>query len=97
MPQSLGGKGDGANPEQLFAMGYAACFLGALQLVAGQQGKTEVAKNATIRTSVHIGTPKDGKGFGLAVDLTVNGVDDQKLVDDAHAVSWAFDNIPNLR
>jgi Ohr subfamily peroxiredoxin len=86
MPKSLGGKGDGQNPEQLFAMGYAACFLSALQLVAGQKGKTDAAKDATIRTSVHIGKPEGSEGFGLAVDITVNGVEDQELIDAAHAV-----------
>lgn len=95
MPQALGGKGDGANPEQLFAMGYAACFLSALQLVAGKRGMAEQAKNATIRSSVHIGKPEGQEGFALAVDMTVNGIDDQSLLDEAHKVrsvrSNAFD------
>jgi organic hydroperoxide reductase OsmC/OhrA len=71
--------------HQLFAMGYAACFLVAIQAVSRKGGKE--AQNATVRTSVHIGKPKDGQGFGLAVDITVNGVDDQKLVNEAHEVS----------
>ncbi|KAH8107953.1 OsmC-like protein [Cristinia sonorae] len=85
MPKALGGKGDGQNPEQLLAMGYSACFLGAMQMVAGQQGKTDAARNAKVHAQVHLGKPKDMKGFGLAVDIQVEGVDDQALIDGAHA------------
>ncbi|KAJ3523962.1 hypothetical protein NM688_g8641 [Phlebia brevispora] len=85
MPRSLGGKGDGHNPEQLFAMGYASCFLAALQLAAGQQGKTDMARNATVHTQVHIGKPNDMDGFGLEVEIQVEGVDDQSLIDAGHA------------
>ncbi|KAI0745908.1 OsmC-like protein [Earliella scabrosa] len=84
MPRSLGGKGDGQNPEQLFAMGYAACFLSALQMVAGQTGKTDRARNAMVHTQVHIGEPKDLGGFGLEVDIQVDGVDDSELIQAAH-------------
>jgi Ohr subfamily peroxiredoxin len=86
MPTALGGKGDGNNPEQLFAMGYAACFLGALQMVAGQQGKTDAARNAAVHAQVHLGPPEGSAGFGLAVDVQVEGVDDQELIDAGHAV-----------
>jgi len=85
MPKSLGGKGNGQNPEMLLAMGYSACFLGALQMVAGQQGKTEMARNAKIHAQVHIGKPNDMAGFGLAVEIQVEGVEDQALIDEAHA------------
>jgi organic hydroperoxide reductase OsmC/OhrA len=68
-------------------MGYAACFLSALQLVAGQKGKSEAAKNATIHASVHIGQPEGSEGFGLAVDIRVEGIEDQELIDAGHAVS----------
>ncbi|TCD68043.1 hypothetical protein EIP91_011587 [Steccherinum ochraceum] len=85
MPRSLGGKGDGQNPEQLLAMGYSACFLGALQLVAGQQGKGAAARDAKIHVQVHMGKPNDMPGFGLAVEIQVEGVDDQALIDGAHA------------
>ncbi|CAL1706751.1 unnamed protein product [Somion occarium] len=84
MPRSLGGKGDGQNPEQLFAMGYAACFLSALQLVAGQKGQAESAKNAIIHSQVHIGKPKDKAGFALEVELKIEGIEDQALLDAAH-------------
>ncbi|KAF8070069.1 OsmC/Ohr family [Lyophyllum atratum] len=78
-PKELGGTGKGENPEQLFAMGYAACLLGAIQMVAGKMGKPESAKNAVVRTSVHIGEPKEMGGFGLAVDIKVEGVDEDVL------------------
>ncbi len=66
MPKGLGGSGEpGANPEQLFAAGYAACFGSALGLVARQQrvdlGAVRITANVTIG--------KDDTGFGLAVEL----------------------------
>lgn len=64
-----------------------ACFLGALQAVASKAGKAEKARDAKIHTEVHIGLPKDAAGFGLAVDIKVEGVADQSLIDEAHAVS----------
>ncbi|KAH9941161.1 OsmC-like protein [Epithele typhae] len=84
MPKSLGGKGDGQNPEQLLAMGYAACFLSALQMVSGQMGRKEAAMNAVIRTQVHIGQPKEMEGFGLRVDIQVEGIQDDELIQAAH-------------
>jgi len=84
MPQALGGTGDGVNPEQLFASGYSACFLGALQAVARQQGKSDLVKGATITAEVHIGPPMDLPGFGIAVDIKVSGVTDEGLVEAAH-------------
>ncbi|RDX42712.1 OsmC-like protein, partial [Lentinus brumalis] len=83
MPRSLGGKGDGQNPEQLLAMGYAACFLSAMQLVAGQTGKSEMAKNATVHTQVHMGQPEGMDGFGLEVHIQVEGVD-MELIEAGH-------------
>lgn len=65
-----GGGGDGTNPEQLFAAGYSACFLGALKYVAGQQ-KVKIDENTTVTASVGIGPRDDGKGFGLDIALTV--------------------------
>ncbi|GLB36994.1 putative osmC-like protein [Lyophyllum shimeji] len=79
MPKELGGTGQGQNPEQLFAAGYAACLLGAIQAAARRMDKTESAKNAVVHTSVHIGEPKEMGGFGLAVDVKVEGVDDDLL------------------
>jgi Ohr subfamily peroxiredoxin len=66
----MGGPGrpNTTTPEHLFATGYAACFGGALDYVAGQ--KKRDAKNAAVTCSVSIG-PRDGGGFGIAVKLHV--------------------------
>lgn len=74
-----------ANPETLFAAGYAACFSGALNAVAGQEGLD--VSESTVTANVHFG--KTDTGFGLGVDLTANipGVDAakaQELVEKAH-------------
>lgn len=70
-PKELGGPGGaGNNPEQLFAAGYAACFLGAIKFAAGQQ-KIKVPDDATVTADVGIGPRADGKGFGLDVALTI--------------------------
>lgn len=90
-PKELGGPGGaGNNPEQLFAAGYAACFLGALKFVAGQR-KVKIADDSTVTAAVGIGKRDDGQGFGLDVALTVAlpGVDAgiaRQLVDQAHIV-----------
>jgi len=63
-----------------------ACFLSAIHSMARKLGKEDMAKEAVVRASVHIGTPDEMPGFGLAVDLKVDGVD-QELLDAAHAVS----------
>ncbi|MGO2131185.1 MAG: Ohr family peroxiredoxin, partial [Pseudoalteromonas prydzensis] len=66
-PKGLGGDdGQGTNPEQLFAAGYAACFIGALKLVAGQ-AKVKLPADTRIDSEVSIG-PIEG-GFGIAVKL----------------------------
>jgi Ohr subfamily peroxiredoxin len=70
VPTEMGGKGGGNNPEQLFAAGYAACFLGAIRFVAGQS-KTKIADDATVTSTVGIGQRDDGTGFGLQVALQV--------------------------
>ncbi|OCW96173.1 organic hydroperoxide resistance protein [Alishewanella sp. HH-ZS] len=87
-PKALGGKGDATNPEQLFAAGYAACFIGALKFVAGQQ-KQSLPGDTAIRAEVGIG--KIGGGFGLDVDLYVSlpGLAEdtaEQLVAAAHKV-----------
>src|ERR1700759_740514 len=62
-PKAMGGNGEGTNPEQLFSAGYAACFLGALRLVAG---KSKVKLDDATNVSVQIGFGKDSAGgFGL--------------------------------
>jgi len=71
-PKELGGAGgDGTNPEQLFAAGYSACFLGALKFVAAQD-KVALPADASVDASVGIGKRADGGGFGLAVELKAN-------------------------
>src|SRR3954463_1630728 len=70
-PKELGGAGgDGTNPEQLFAVGYAACFIGALK-VAGQQLKLTVPAETAIKATVSIGPRAEG-GFGIAADLVIS-------------------------
>lgn len=76
-PKELGGGGGaGTNPEQLFAAGYAACFLGAIRFVAGKE-KITVTEDAKVESSVGIGPRDDGTGFGLVVALkaTLPGLD----------------------
>ncbi|HEV7269697.1 organic hydroperoxide resistance protein [Pseudoxanthomonas sp.] len=88
-PRELGGAGgDGTNPEQLFAAGYSACFLGALKFVAGKQ-KVALPASTTITGKVGIGPIPTG--FGIQAELTIAapGVDReqlQALVDAAHIV-----------
>jgi len=87
-PKELGGSGEGTNPEQLFAAGYAACFLSAMHSVAR---KLEVdTTDAAVSASVGIGGNGDG-GFGLAVELDiyvpqVPAERRQELADAAHHV-----------
>lgn len=89
-PKELGGAGGlGTNPEQLFAAGYSACFIGALK-VAGQQLKTKVPLDTSITATVGIGPRSEG-GFGITADLliTLPGIaheDAQRLVDTAHQI-----------
>jgi len=89
-PKELGGAGgDGTNPEQLFATGYAACFLGAMKFVASQGGP-KVPAETTVTATVGIGPRAEG-GFGLEIALAVSlpGVDPAEataLVEKAHQV-----------
>ena len=70
-PKELGGAGgDGVNPEQLFAAGYSACFLGALK-VAGQQAKIAIPADTQVTATVGIGPRAEG-GFGITADLTIS-------------------------
>ena len=69
VPPEMGGTGGGANPEQLFAVGYAACFHSALKLVAGAD-KIDVGESA-VSATVGIGPTNEG-GFGLDVALDVS-------------------------
>ena len=89
-PKELGGTGgEGNNPEQLFAAGYAACFVSAMQFVASQ-GRPKVPDDASVTATVGIGPRSEG-GFGLTVALAVSlpGLDEaeaQSLVAKAHEV-----------
>ena len=87
-PKERGGTGEGTNPEQLFAAGYAACFLSAMHVVGKRLGVD--TKDAAVSSSVGIGPNGEG-GFGLAVELHVYtpGVTAdkrQELADAAHQV-----------
>src|SRR5882724_8615159 len=89
-PKEFGGNGTGNNPEQLFAAGYAACFLSSLQLVSAQ-GAVKVPSSATVKATVGIGSRSDGPGFGLevALEIAIPGVarsDAEALVEQAHHV-----------
>ena len=86
-PKEMGGSGEGANPEQLCAAGYAACFHSALQAVARNQ-KVELGDSAV---GARVGIGKQGEGFQLAVDLEVSipaqdKATAQQLADAAHQV-----------
>lgn len=90
VPKQMGGGGDGANPEQLFAAGFSACFLGAVKYVAGKD-KIAVPSDAKVTGHVGIGPRDDGTGFGIEVDLKVSlpGLDKataEKLLHDAEIV-----------
>lgn len=87
VPKGLGGPGgDGTNPEQLFAAGYAACFLGAVKLV-GRQRKIALPDTAAVTATVGIGAV--AVGYALAVELSVSlpGIDPdlaREIVEGAH-------------
>lgn len=90
-PKELGGPGgEGNNPEQLFAAGYSACFLGALKFVAGKSN-VKLADDSTVTAKVGIGPRDDGTGFGLDVglDIKLPGIERaqaEELVQKAHIV-----------
>lgn len=69
-PKELGGSGLGHNPEEMFALGYAACYLGAMRFAAQSEKLGSVPADATVTAKVGIGPRSEG-GFGLAVQLTV--------------------------
>ena len=69
-PKELGGSGLGHNPEELFALGYSACYLGAMRFAAQSEKLGAVPENATVTAHVGIGPRSDG-GFGLKVKLVV--------------------------
>jgi Ohr subfamily peroxiredoxin len=89
-PKELGGAGGaGNNPEQLFASGWSACFIGAMKFVASQK-KTPVPADTTVTTTIGIGPRSEG-GFGLTakLDVSLPGMDKaaaKALVEEADKV-----------
>lgn len=69
-PTEMGGSGKGTNPEEIFACGYAACYLGAMRFVAGRD-KLAMPPEATVSSEISIGPRDDGQGFGLEIVLNV--------------------------
>ncbi len=88
-PRELGGAGgDGTNPEQLFAAGYSACFIGAIKAVAAKQ-KITVPNEVSITSDVAIGPIPQGFGIQVAMRISLPGMERaaaQALVDAAHQV-----------
>lgn len=90
-PKAMGGNdGPGTNPEQLFAAGYSACFLGALKAVARGE-KVKIPDETTIDAAVSFGENAKGPGFAIAVELkiTVPGFEKaeaEALVEKAHQI-----------
>jgi osmotically inducible protein OsmC len=88
-PKELGGAGGtGTNPEQLFAAGYSACFIGALKAVAAKQ-KIKLPDDVSITADVGIGPIPAGFGIQVAMAITIPGFERaaaQALVDAAHQV-----------
>ncbi len=88
-PKALGGPGgSGTNPEQLFAAGYSACFLGAMKFVAEKQG---IMLPSSVSVAAEVGIGPIPTGFALEVTLSIylegmGGSDAQSLVEKAHIV-----------
>ncbi|HSX50240.1 MAG TPA: organic hydroperoxide resistance protein [Cellvibrio sp.] len=88
-PKALGGAGGaGTNPEQLFAAGYSACFLGALKFVAGKS-RIALSDESQITASVGIGPIPAGFALEVTLDISLPGLSQEQaehLVDQAHQV-----------
>ena len=90
-PKEMGGNGDGTNPEQLFAVGYSACFLGAMHFVAGTH-KIKLPADTSVNGQVHFGPRANGaKGFSVDVALAITApgmarAELEKIVHEAHEV-----------
>ncbi len=87
-PKEMGGTGEGVNPEQLFAAGYAACFIGAIKFVGGQE-KIAVPADTSIASSVNIGPIPQGFGIAVELKITIPGMQRaaaEALVAKAHQV-----------
>ena len=88
-PKEMGGAGgDGTNPEQLFAAGFAACFLSAMKMVAGKK-KMPISDNPSITAEAGIGPVGQGFGLQLVLDVSLPGMEEKAahaLVEAAHQV-----------
>jgi len=90
-PKELGGdSGPGTNPEQLFSIGYSACFLGAMKFVAAKE-KITLSPDTKVAADIGIGPRDDGAGFGITAALTITAPGLEKaaaedLVQKAHIV-----------
>jgi Ohr subfamily peroxiredoxin len=90
-PKELGGDGGpGTNPEQMFSIGYSACFLGAMKFVAGKE-KLHLPTDTKVSAEIGIGPRDDGAGFGITAALTIAAPGVEKkvledLVQKAHIV-----------
>ncbi|WP_025119047.1 MULTISPECIES: organic hydroperoxide resistance protein [unclassified Serratia (in: enterobacteria)] len=89
VPKEMGGAGgEVTNPEQLFAAGYSACFLGALKFVAAKE-KVKIPAEASIEGTVGIGEIPNGFGIEVQLDISLPGVERsvaEDLVKKAHVV-----------
>ena len=89
VPRELGGAGEvGTNPEQLFAAGYSACFLGAMKFVAGRD-KFAIPADVTVQGNVGIGPLPTGFGIEVELKISLPGMDPAQardLIDRAHIV-----------
>lgn len=88
-PRELGGAGgEGTNPEQMFAAGYSACFIGAMKAVAARE-KIKLPAEPSIEGNVGIGQIPGGFGLAVELKISVPGMERdalQSLVDQAHQV-----------
>lgn len=90
-PKAMGGDdGPGTNPEQLFAIGYSACFLGAMKGAARKQGK-KLPEDAVVSANVSFADREDGVGFTIVPELTAtvpgwSKADVEALMQAAHDI-----------
>jgi Ohr subfamily peroxiredoxin len=88
VPKEMGGNGQGVNPEQLFAAGYSACFIGAMKFVAGTQ-KIALPADTSIDATVGIGPIPAGFGIEVQLVVSIPGMERaaaEALVAKAHQV-----------
>ncbi len=88
VPKEMGGSGAATNPEQLFAAGYSACFMGAIRHVAAQK-KVSVPADTSIDAAVDIGPIPQGFGIAVKLDIHLPGLEKevaQDLINSAHQI-----------